>query len=172
MTTGSTPPIGRFLPMKACCAVKAHELLTRAADAPTRSHADVLLAAAVQYVELAKVMPDCVTDFEAYSDTATEPTRIGCTSTYVGPQGWLECDREALHNGEHTASIPTDGPSTGTVGWDDAEQDGTRCPVTVPKPCVLEIRHPGNHRSNSGTEWPALFPKPTYRDIEPHEVQP
>jgi hypothetical protein len=75
-----------------------------------------------------------------------------CLSTYTGPQGLVECDRRRHHTGGHTASVN----HTGVIGWDDAEQDGARCPVTVPKPCVLSIRHPGSHRSNSGAEWPAL----------------
>jgi hypothetical protein len=83
-------------------------------------------------------------------------TQLACPSVYTGPQGRLECDRKVLHSGNHMASLPLRGDAFdgGVVGWDDAEQDGARCPITAPKPCVLEIRHPGNHRSNSGTEWP------------------
>lgn len=78
-----------------------------------------------------------------------------CPSVYTGPQGRLECDRPRGHGKfGHTATIRhADGE--GAIGWDDTSQDGARCPVTAPKPCVLEIRHPGNHRSNSGTEWPS-----------------
>lgn len=86
---------------------------------------------------------------------ATGLPRSFCPSVYTGPQGRLECDRPRGHGKfGHTATIRhADGE--GAIGWDDTSQDGARCPVTAPKPCVLEIRHPGNHRSNSGTEWPS-----------------
>lgn len=78
----------------------------------------------------------------------------GCPSVYTGPQGRLECDRPRGHGKfGHMATIRhADGE--GAIGWDDAEQDGARCPVTAPKPCVLEIRHPGNHRAtDAGDPW-------------------
>jgi len=109
-----------------------------------------------------------ITELEAGRPTADQLKRMAdaveairradsfCLSTYTGPQGLVECDRRRHHTGGHTASVN----HTGVIGWDDAEQDGARCPVTVPKPCVLSIRHPGSHRSNSGTQWPSLVGKP------------